>query len=261
MKRRERRKAFLGRNDASGEAQDDDRHRSSRDNQTGKIQGNSYCRVESPLTVNVAPEIYKQHQREREEDEDQHKKQLFWTKVAAALVFLYTIAAFGGVIYSALIYRSSVKASEKQLRAYVVISNIQLIVPKTPSATGDLQPGDNTFRFISKNDGQTPVRHLQLTLSREPWITGGVNTTIPGPASPKSSVVLGPGDTSFNDETLYNLSAATIDDLHSGVAHLRIRGVLTYRDIFGSEHHTWWCFQWVGGTTRMQACAAGNDFD
>lgn len=61
--------------------------------------------VESPILFERGEALIKQHEKEREEEAREKQKQLRWTKVAAGLVLLYTVAAF-----------LQVQTSENQLR-------------------------------------------------------------------------------------------------------------------------------------------------
>jgi hypothetical protein len=187
----------------------------------------------------------------------------FWKNLPPAERIQGTIGIlfFLTLLYSVRSYDLSRDTRDKQLRAYVVVTSIQVLTSKTANQQIGLQPGTNIFRFIQKNTGQTPAKYLQLTLDPEPWLTGGLNTSIKGPSSPATSGVLGPGDMTWNDEVLSSLSQPAIDDLNRDVAHVQIKGTITYQDVFGKNHHTLFCFFWAGVINGMQPCLQGNDFD
>src|SRR2546421_63426 len=49
--------------------------------------------VEPGVQIDVVQDLKHQHETERAEDAAAHKKQLFWTRVAAVLVLIYTVVS------------------------------------------------------------------------------------------------------------------------------------------------------------------------
>ena len=167
--------------------------------------------------------------------------------------------------YSIRSFNLAVDTRDKQLRAYMTVSNIQLlqtqiVIPNTGAPIPTLYAGHNVFRFIEKNSGQTPAKDVEITLDPAPKLSGGGNYSTVADRSDPSSVVIGPGDNTFNDFGM-TLSQNAIEDIGKNVAHLTYKGIITYHDIFGEMHHTRFCFTWVGHLQGMQACGDGNDFD
>jgi Na+-transporting methylmalonyl-CoA/oxaloacetate decarboxylase gamma subunit len=122
--------------------------------------------------------------------------------------------------------------AEKQLRAYVLVTNIA-ISGVEPDATP-------TANIIFKNSGQTPASDLQVFVAMALIDYPPKSQPIDDEPSPVGSVtVLGP-----NSE--YVVPAALIGHLgtdqyiaiHSGAQAIHIVGTIKYRDAFGISRHT-----------------------
>lgn len=145
------------------------------------------------------------------------------------------------------------KTAERQLRAYVVVHLEDIIIPK---------PGDDHIaitQFQIKNTGQTPAYNLQ-TISK----TRVVDYPFPddfdfltfSPPGDHGTGTLGPGEsiaTEGKSPILTEEEWAAIRSKASG-KRLCTWGIVTYRDVFESIHHTNFCVScffrptaWTGG--------------
>lgn len=225
--------------------------------------------VKGKIETHLPPDVKNSN---AEEDDRKNSRETIkqWVD-GITLVFVVIVACLNGcqvrqsqrsADYSNTANDQSKSTTKMQLRAYMVVSNIQIIIPTSAHPMpGTLQPGTDTFRIIEKNTGLTPANKVSLTLDPTPVLTGGPNISYPGPKTPPSSPIVGAGEVTHNDENLTKLDPEAIKDINDGIAHIKYQGVLTYYDIFGELHHTWLCFIWVGGTSGMQACPDHNDFD
>ena len=113
--------------------------------------------IESEVQIDVVKDLKDQHKAERAEDKATSNKQLFWTKVATALIFVYT--AFSG--WQLKIARDTFNAAN---RPYVGINGMAVVY--TPSVVTNSEqvnemPNNETvalsFRVEIKNFGPVPA--------------------------------------------------------------------------------------------------------
>lgn len=175
---------------------------------------------------------------------------------------IIAIAAVGALIYSARTFDSNRITSERQLRAWLIISSVSLANPLGPGLPAQVN-------FVAKNTGQTPALNVRSRIigerSGEDFGPHGGRcdpaTRLLNPY--KSALTVGPGETISNPSLgIFSLSQGCFEDLHRGVAEFIVRGSLTYADIFGSQHVTNFCYQYEGATSRtITACQGNNDLN
>jgi hypothetical protein len=122
--------------------------------------------------------------------------------------------------------------AEKQLRAYVLVTNIT-ISGVEPDATP-------TANIIFKNSGQTPASDLQVFVAMALIDYPPQIHPIDDEPSPIGSVtVLGPNSEYVVPAGLVGrLGADQYLAIHSGEQAIHIIGTIKYRDAFGIERHT-----------------------
>src|SRR4051812_1385987 len=79
-----------------------------------KESTNRHVYIEPGAKIDIVDDLRKQHDTEREEDRSASKKQLFWTRLAAGLVLLYTLVT----VAQAYLTRESNDVNRKSVGTY-----------------------------------------------------------------------------------------------------------------------------------------------
>lgn len=118
----------------------------------------SYCHIhiEPEIQIDIVDNLKRQHETERREDKATSQKQIFWTKVAAALIFAYTFLSYCQV----KIAKDTFNAAN---RPYIGIDRIDMISSKRGDdgkfyPVNQNNPSANAFEFriFIKNFGPVP---------------------------------------------------------------------------------------------------------
>jgi hypothetical protein len=62
-----------------------------KENSAQKETTNRHVYIEPGVQIDIVQDLKNQHKTERDEDKASHKSQIFWTKVTAVLVLIYTL--------------------------------------------------------------------------------------------------------------------------------------------------------------------------
>ena len=190
--------------------------------------------------------------------EEARKRKTWLLEIATFVVlFIYAGLTFWQARSTAHLVKITEDNTKKQLRAYVTIDEIKLRPDGPVTANIPTQ-----FIITFKNTGQTPAQRLVFTPLHGDEVSSSLCTTVISKPVYYSVTNLGPGQLAHNANNAFEMGAGCIDAISQGRVPLKIRGMLTYDDIFGEHHHTGFCAQYEALTTRqMSACQDGEDMD
>ncbi|MGA9304958.1 MAG: hypothetical protein WBW31_06080 [Candidatus Sulfotelmatobacter sp.] len=181
---------------------------------------------------------------------DKNKTVDFINSGSTVVIAIFTILTF-------FVYREMLRSSKIAERAWVV-SDIASSIPE------DAKDSPNGFQiiYLLGNKGRTPA-----------WITaigsrGRLTTAVKklppepdydwaGPFPPEGTVQ--PPNASIERGT--KLSQADLNYVEIGVSTLYIYGIVKYRDIFGDEHETRYCYVFKPGPTADNPAPRGFYID
>jgi hypothetical protein len=244
---------------------------------------NRHVYIEPGAQIDFVEDLKKKYEWAQSEERAHSTKQLFWTKVGAALVLIYASIAF----WQGYLTRKSAKAAEDAneiaRQSLESVQRATVIFRLEVEATGMFNGSRMTswnFKFPIENTGATPTRglvdHVNVGTNAgqlpDTFEYPDVNGNISYPS------VIGPKETIFTPDLF--LEPQVIQDFRDGKKRLFFWGWAKYRDIFKDtpEHITKFCFElvafegnpWTGvnplnpskiGRSRMSTCPNNNCMD
>jgi hypothetical protein len=174
--------------------------------------------------------------------------------VADGIQAMIGILLIGNLLYSVLSYNLSVESRNKQLRAWIYVTEVTLA--KGPIAA--YVPNLITLHF--KNGGVSPAGHVTSDFKGRFYGTG-CDVPLEDAPNPPSELPVGPGEPMTSLQNAITIDDRCLQALSKGTATFKIDGVIDYQDIFGNVHHTWVCVQYSNELGTMHTCPSGDDFD
>ena len=224
----------------------DNKHPGHKSGEGQKENTNRHVYIEPGAQIDIVPELKKQHAAEREEDKATHNGQLLWTKVAAGLVFIYTVI-------TGIQACNTREFFQKDQRPYVLTG---LIKPLQPAS----YPGPIYVNIHWVNYGKSPaldgrgrafVFHGSDALKQaDDWFTSLGNQPLPKDDK-EHMMIVPPGIPADMEKNLGGFSTALSKDmvtqdeltqLTSTDFSLVVAGRFEYVDIFGKIYRTDFCF-------------------
>ena len=145
---------------------------------------------------------------------------------------------------------------ERQLRAYVIIDNLEVTGPKPTGRA------PRSYILTIKNFGQTPAYDVDVRLVYE---YGPLEESALPPldldSAPRNRTIVGPGGSLYVGCYPPATSIDVLNAVHAGTMDLYVRGVIRYGDAFGRQRTTRFCQRRARNGHVMEGCAEGNDAD
>jgi hypothetical protein len=216
---------------------------------TQKESTNRHVYIEPGAQIDVVQDLKDQHQAERGEDAAAHTKQLFWTKIAAVIVLLYTII-------SALQLCELRKSTTISMRSWIGLSNPAFNVGEYHQGMTTLGPiGPDVplnANIWLENFGKTPADidgigfALEVRLDNVPEDFRYAN--------------LKRGTTVFPSQKIQTVSSDIVSIslpdfllVKKQTERLVLHGIIRYHDTFGN-HETKFCLLWSGEDRDFIGC-------
>jgi hypothetical protein len=178
-------------------------------NTAQKENANRHVYIEPPVQIDIVQDLKKQHETARAEDAASQRKQLFWTKIAAGLIFAYTLISAWQlkVAHDTYIAANRPYVGVNAISTFFFSQNAlgESIITKEPRQT----TAGMEYRIEVKNFGPIPGNHFR---SDQKVLLGGkelVGTKVPDQPSvifPSESVYLN-GD--LRDESYHGIMDRT----------------------------------------------------
>ncbi len=223
-----------------------------------------------------------------EESEHHRKERVYWV-TTAVLTFVAVAGAIATVILSQLSLQEARRATREAEKATAEAhrqadaSETQIAVAKSTAAKQlrayvSVKPSQNgvknfgssltaSLKIIILNSGQTPAIDLTISaiLFPRPFpLPKDMDLTIPNPANEASRLTLHPRDTEFGSTLTRTIEPLGYDAIKTGIGRLYTFGIVNYKDIFGVEHWTQFCYYFEGdgpNLTEWTNCSRYNDTD
>jgi hypothetical protein len=217
--------------------------------------------IEPGAQIDFVKSLREKYDADQKENVAHNKKQLFWTKVGAALILFYA----GITLWQVVVTRSALKTSSQQF----LLDQRPWLTPKdSPIIGGSVDANSHIVVHLEvENTGKSPaihsMSHLEISANICPDAyppPGGVHlVNDPGPVVYKT---IFPGRSQGGDILNYPLDERTMERLNSGACGFYVAGKITYCDLTGFAHYQNWCWKWEKGRPLVwDVCTTYNDGD